>query len=106
VSELHESWLRLVYGPKRSRLKKHRTREPRLTDPVERVSVPFPHRRKYFHRDAPDVVRSLKATRHDRDAVKQLIRQKPEVKIYLRVSKVTLKPIEKMSDHGTKRNKP
>lgn len=95
-----------MYGPKRSLKRKHRPREPSLTDPVERVSVPFPHRRKYFHRDAPDVSRSLKATRHDRDAVKQLIRQKPETKIYLRVSKVTLKPIKRMSDHGTKRNKP
>ena len=62
------------------------------------MSVPFPHRRKYFHRDAPDVIRSLKATRHDRDAVKQLIRQKKEQKIYLRVNKVTLKPITKMRD--------
>jgi hypothetical protein len=60
------------------------------------VSVPFPHKRKYFHRDAPDVTRSLKATRHDRDAVRQIIRQKPEVKLYLRVSKVTLKPIRRM----------
>lgn len=97
MSELHESWLQLVYGPKRRRQnKKRRPREPSLTDPVERVTVPFPHRRKYFHTAAPDVTRALKATRHDRDVVRQLIRQKPEVKLYLRVSKVTLKPIRRM----------
>jgi len=82
--------------PKRGRQKKRRPRNPRITDPVERVSVPFPHRRKYFHRNAPDVIRSLKATRHDRDVVKQIIRQKQEPKIYLRANKVTLKPIRRM----------
>ena len=92
ASDLHESWLQLVYGPKKRKKKqKPRPREPGRTDSTERITILFPHKRKYWHRTQPPVTRRLKATRHDRDAVKQRIQQQKKPKrLYLRMSKVTI----------------
>lgn len=47
--KLHDSWLRLVHGPKRRKPIRREPRPPGPTDPVERVKVPFPQKRKWFH---------------------------------------------------------
>ena len=45
--KLHDSWLRLVYGPKRRKAGR-KERPPGPTDPLDRVQVQL-HRRKWFH---------------------------------------------------------
>jgi len=34
--------------------------------------MPYPHRQKWFHRDEPDIVVTLKARRHDKDFLREL----------------------------------
>lgn len=62
---MHESWLVLVHGPRKRTRRKVRPREPSPTEPVEWGLVPYPHKRKWFHRQQPPVARARGTSRHD-----------------------------------------
>jgi len=68
MDKLHESWLKLVYGPPKKKPRVRQVPNPGLTDPVERIRVPFPHKRRWFHEDKPPITVTLHAERHEQDA--------------------------------------
>jgi len=103
LTELHESWLLLVYGPSKRKPRVRQVRNPGLTDPIERTRVPFPRKRKWFHEYRPPLTVNLHAERHEVDAEFEQYRkigepprrQRPRPKkLFLRVSGLVLKEMK------------